>query len=132
MDLLALKHLDPRAHYYENYIKKNERSDRRHFTQSRRVAFGTTAGVSNSGTTRTTTTCGEALVHVGATAVACTVSVLVGIPHTKHPARGDMDFDVGLFPLCSLKYESRSNKPDDAHTLVHLLHEVFVVAGPLT
>jgi len=128
MDLLALKHLDPRAYYYENYIKKNERRDRRHFTQSRRVVFGTTGGVSNSGTTTTsTTTCGEALVHVGATAVACTVSVLVGTPHTKHPGRGDMDFDVGLFPLCSLKYESRSNKPDDAHTLEHLLHEVFVV-----
>ena len=131
MDDLALKHLDPRGYYYLNYIKRQVRPDGRRFTDSRTVVFGAGVTSGRSSSNSGTTVCGEALVHVGATAVACTVSVQVGTPHAKHPGCGDMDFDVGLFPLCSLKYEQRSNKPDDAHTLEHLLHEVFVVGRAL-
>ena len=120
---LALKQLDPRA--FENeFIKNGIRSDGRCFTDLRRVVVG--AGNTTSTSQSTLTSCGESLVHIGATAVACTISVLVGTPCSQHPDSGDLDIDVSLWPICSLKYEQRSGKPEEAYLLESILHDVFV------
>ena len=118
---LALKQLDPRS--FENeFIKNGIRSDGRCFTDLRRVVVG--AG--NTLRTSQSSSCGESLVYIGATVVACTISVLVGTPCSQHPDAGDLDIDVSLWPICSLKYEQRSGKPEEAYLLESILHDVFV------
>ncbi len=120
----ALKLLDPRG-YHKEFINNGIRSDGRVFTDLRRLTVSS-KGNSDSSTPISLTTCGESLVHIGATVVACTISIMVGTPSPKYPDLGDIEFDVSLWPICSLKHEQRSNKPEEAYILESFLADVFV------
>jgi len=113
----VLKLLDPESHL-RSYVKNNVREDGRELLEERLLQ------VSPQGGSFSSSLCGSSMVQLGATRVACGVTLYVGTPALATPAEGEVVFDVTLNALCSLKYDQRG-KADDAFALESLLDSVF-------